>query len=894
MATVAVTPGAAGASPDATGTGPPGYFDYCGAQCHDILPGGQGGGVPTWRFLEHVATSWSTQMTNSDDQRRRYDMLPTDYQELTDEQIGQFMNSASYGVPNETPTKVVAPGGRKDVTIARDGLGIPHVKGVTRDGTTYGAGYATAEDRLWMMDLMRHMARGSGVQFAGESARSFQEELWPDIAQSEAELQDQVRRLAESGDEGKQVVRDLESYRDGINGYIEEIQKSHGPLDYGSQIPIEYKATGNVGAFDRSGIKEFTITDIVALICMMSGKFGSSSGEHVQAAVAKIAAQAKYGAELGNKVWDSLRAANDPETVETERGVKPPYGTRPASPQYQAMPDAESVVPEPRYLPGGAPANPASPQAETPSLSAASSKKGMSNALVVSGAHTESGNPIAVFGPQAGYFAPQIFMLMEIQGPGLSARGATFPGTGPYVEMGRGVDYSWSATSAHQSNVDAYAVQLCNVDGSPANVNSGGYLFRSQCLPMEHLTSEDKMQVWRTKYGIVSHRATVGGVPVAYTKLRSTYRNELPSAVGFMRFNTPEYLTGPEKFQEAASEIGFTFNWFYVDSTDTAFYNSGLQPIRSAEVDPDLPVWARPETEWRNWDPETNLLQGVPSEEHPQSINQDYYVNWNNKSAEGQTYSGFGNGSVHRVDLLDARVKQAIADGKKIDRAGLTRIMAEAGITDLRGERVLPNLLDVLLNGPTKLDPKLERAVSALQSWMTNGAKRTTKPGEKTYLDQEAIKIMDAWWPLLVKAIFEPGMGGQLYDEVTRNLQIDESPSTSGTHAGSAFEKGWWSYVDKDLRAVLGKPVDGPLPVSFCGPLDQCQSTLVATLKEAVEKPAAEVYPATDVCAAGDAWCADSIQFKKMGAITVPGMSWQNRPTYQQVVEFPAQRGEQE
>jgi acyl-homoserine lactone acylase PvdQ len=31
----------------------------------------------------------------------------------------------------------------------------------------------------------------------------------------------------------------------------------------------------------------------------------------------------------------------------------------------------------------------------------------MSNALMVSGQHTESGNAIAVFGPQTSYFAPQ-------------------------------------------------------------------------------------------------------------------------------------------------------------------------------------------------------------------------------------------------------------------------------------------------------------------------------------------------------------------------------------------------------------------------------------------------------------------------------------------------------
>jgi glyoxylase-like metal-dependent hydrolase (beta-lactamase superfamily II) len=65
----------------------------------------------------------------------------------------------------------------------------------------------------------------------------------------------------------------------------------------------------------------------------------------------------------------------------------------------------------------------------------------MSNAVVVSGAMTKTGNPIAVFGPQTGYFSPQLLMLEDLQGPGISARGAAFAGVNLYVQLGRGQDY---------------------------------------------------------------------------------------------------------------------------------------------------------------------------------------------------------------------------------------------------------------------------------------------------------------------------------------------------------------------------------------------------------------------------------------------------------------------
>ncbi len=43
------------------------------------------------------------------------------------------------------------------------------------------------------------------------------------------------------------------------------------------------------------------------------------------------------------------------------------------------------------------------------------------------------------------------------QGPPLDARGAAFLGTNLYVQLGRGRDYSWSATSAGQDIIDTFA-----------------------------------------------------------------------------------------------------------------------------------------------------------------------------------------------------------------------------------------------------------------------------------------------------------------------------------------------------------------------------------------------------------------------------------------------------
>ena len=82
-----------------------------------------------------------------------------------------------------------------------------------------------------------------------------------------------------------------------------------------------------------------------------------------------------------------------------------------------------------------------------------------------------------MFGPQTGYFAPQLLMLQELQGPGISARGAAFAGLNLYVLLGRGQDYAWSATSAGQDITDTYAVPLCDPDGGAPTLASNRYLY---------------------------------------------------------------------------------------------------------------------------------------------------------------------------------------------------------------------------------------------------------------------------------------------------------------------------------------------------------------------------------------------------------------------------------
>ena len=916
--------------------------DYCLAQCHDILPPGEAGNATAAQIIANKISG--TRPTHTDDQLGKYSALVDDYTGLTNDKLGSYFNDASFGVPADHVESTIKPGNRNDVTIVRDKVGIPHITGTTRDGTEYGAGYAAGQDRLWMMDVFRHIGRGQLTGFAGgsEGNRTLEQQFYLNGAYNEADMEAQVARLKASGPRGAQVFADITAYLQGLNQYIDDAKA-------GAYFPGEYDLTGNANIITGNGIQPFKATDLVSIGAVISALFGSGGGNQVASALVKSAAEQKYGAAKGAAVWQAFREENDPEAMATlHDGQNFPYAASPKNPQGVAMPDPGSVTPQAVVFdPTGSAAPAESPAAKTPSITTAASEKtaisnsnsagkpelnkakdsmtdgvlpsnlfaqkhGMSNALVVSGKYTDTGNPVAVFGPQTGYFAPQLLMLQELQGPGISARGASFAGLNFYVQLGRGQDYSWSATSAGQNIVDTYAVQLCNTDGSPATKDSNSYLDGTTCTPMEQIVRENswsptiadstaagsyKLIAFRTKFGIVQSRATIGGKPVAYTILRSTYQHDADTLIGFQMFNDPNVMTGTKGFQEAASNITYTFNWFYVDSKHTAYYNSGLNPTRAANVDPNLPIMANADTAWRNWDPATNTVANTSFSSHANSVDQDYYVSWNNKIANGTTPSTFGNGSVHRGNLIDSRVKALVNSGAKVTRASLTQAMEDAAVTDLRGESVLPKMIQVLESSPIT-DPTQQAAVAALKTWMNAGSERKeTAAGSKVYSNAEAIRIMDAWWPRLVQAEFAPNMGSELYTAMTKALQIDESPSTGGegvTHKGSSFQYGWWSYVDKDLRAVLGQKVQGGLSQKFCGAGDlaQCRQALLNTLSAAVATPITETYPADSVCKAGNQWCADAIEQHPLGGVTDDLSNWQNRPTFQMVAQYPAHRGD--
>jgi len=948
---------------------PYGTSDYGGFR--NVLPPGTNGFDDAAQLAQFEATK--ARPVHNDDQLAMYSNLTTAAGSITPATVPNYFKDATFGVPAGDVESTQSP--EPGVTIVRDKqFGVPHIYGDTRPELMFGIGYATAEDRLFFIDALRHSGQGDLSAFAGGANISMDEQVWRDEPYTQQDLVNQVNYMHDRPG-GAQLYADATSYVDGINAYISQAQQ---PLNYLTMMPAEYAAIGQ-----PSGPQPFTLENLVSIATLVGGIFGNGGGDQLYNAELYENMAKKFGPEhldvagaptpvavkqamarkprrrrakavadhSGFATFLSFDDPNDPEAPTTVHKTKFPYQLLPAPSKAVsrtiALPDRGSVVPVNEVVGGSAPTGQARraqaaagqavrPQAPTAGLLGL--HHSMSNALLVSAKNSASGHPLAVMGPQVSYFSPEILMEEDIHGPGIDADGAAFPGVNLYVELGHGTDYAWSATSAGQNIIDTFAVPLCNPSGGAVAKDSDYYLLRGRCVQMETLTDQESwspnladstpagsitLQTKRTAFGIVIARATVKvracgplgipprqcgpgsnhPVPVAYTNLRSTYMHELDSATGFADFNNPADMRNPQDFFNSANRIGYTFNWFFANNKHIAYFNSGQNPVRAAHTNPLFPTWSA-----HAWKGLTGAAQTTPQSlterdmglnGHPHVIDQSYITSWNNKQAPGfgdpataQQYS-----SIFRSQLLDNNVQSYLKrDHGKMTLADLVNAMGIAGTQDLRGVEVLPYALKII---GTPRDPGLAHAVAELRAWMASGAHRINRENPTAsgaYDQSDAVRIMDAWWPLWVQAEFQPTLGASLLSQVESDYPINDEPGAgapvhgtpSTMHQGSAFDVGFYGIVQKDLRAVLRRRESGRLNRVFCGKgsLAKCRAALDSSLAAAAAQTPDQVYPAAGPCQAGDQECHDSIQFRAIGAITQPLIPWVNRPTFQQADEI--------
>ena len=759
----------------------------------------------------------------ADQQAKMYDGLTPLFNDVRPRDLKRYFKSEKLGIKGQGRMKRERVPHR-GTRLFRDKFNVPHIYGKTNDDVTWGAGWTVAEDRELLLEQARYNSRVAVIDVPGMSAIGLVVGLknFQPSRQTERELAKEVTILKRRyGKSGRRLIHDMKVYVKGINAYY---RKAHPPA---------------------SRPKPWSILDVISLNAIKSQLFGEGGGKEIQASQLLDGLQGQLGPDKGYSVWNDLRQRQDPETPVSIPG-RFPYAPLPAERTGNVVLDNGSFqrVPEP----GVTAASINEPRAH------------MSNVLMVAGKRSKSGHPLFVGGPQIGYFYPGLTGEMDLHGPGWNARGATsgpFPG---YILIGRREDFVWTLTSAGADIIDNFVETLCG--GSDTK-----YLYRGQCRDMQHFNAGtldgQPVEFNRTVHGPVVGYATVDGRRVAVSRKRSSYLLDGVDLLLFQRL-TRGKIPNAQTFIKRAVVTPQTFNTFYADSKHVAEVMTGRLPKRAKGVDEGLPTDGQGNFEWHGFEkgsknPHAILRKGVLN-------------NWNNKPARGFPAADdeWAYGSVSRINLLNDNTAKV----RRHTLATLTGAMNAAATQDVRVMKFVP-VLARLLKGGTPPSARASQMLALLEDWRAKGGSRLDRDLDGK-IDHPGAAILDTAWNRLADAAMTPVLTKPLADQLSSTLH----PRFDAPPGGQ--REGWYMYLHKDLRTLMGERVRGPFANRYCGAgnLAACRASIWAAIDAGLQQLVAEQGTVP-----GD-WRGDASRTGFVPGLIPDTIRSTNRPTFQQVIEL--------
>ncbi|HWN40788.1 MAG TPA: penicillin acylase family protein [Thermoanaerobaculia bacterium] len=297
------------------------------------------------------------------------------------------------------------------VTIERDALGIPTIRGASRLDVARATGFAHAQERFFQMDFQRRHAAGELAELAGEGLLRLDRKLRVHRFRAEA-----PRILARSSPEMRSLI---EAYAKGVNEGLAALEKK----------PFEYLLLGAEPA-------PWKPEDTVLVQLSMFVSLQDEDGE--------------YESMLG-----LMQEKLPPELFRflTPRGTEwdaPLVGEGPAP---VPVPGPEALKPAP-----------ALPRAASLGRRAAEPEgEAASNAWALAGRHTASGRPLLAVDMHLGLSVPNIWYRAAFawpDGAGGEHRvvGVTLPGV-PIMVVGSNGSISWGFTNSRIDTSDLVVVE---------------------------------------------------------------------------------------------------------------------------------------------------------------------------------------------------------------------------------------------------------------------------------------------------------------------------------------------------------------------------------------------------------------------------------------------------
>lgn len=645
-------------------------------------------------------------------------------------------------------------------TIKTDSYGVSHIYAEDAYSLFYANGYVQARDRLFQLDVLRHVGYGNSASVIGPGQLASDAAVVRDLYSVE-EMEAQFAAVAP---ELQEVLR---AYSDGVNRHIAEAT-ARGAL------PAEFVALGHVP-------EPWTPIDSVSVINYLIGYFGVAGGAELGNAQRLAQLQSVLGDDEGWKAFEDLNWLVADHTYTTVPVADKSVNGCEAPPKRSDVPaDQLAMVPA---ASGAGSLGALTAAAPLPSALLDGRRSGLgifegfhwgSNALLVDGSKTTTGQPIMFGAPQMGYYKPPVPYQIGLHGAGFDAAGFGVAGA-PGIVIGRNNDLAWSVTSGIDDQVDTIAVPI-TPDGT---YTWDGQRRQAQCRDVEHTVGPNLADV---AAGTVTVPTTytqrvcrIEGMPVvalnadagvAWVQRTTTRNEELGGA--WMWLNVARQTTFDEVRTLLAS-FPFTFNFNVAWDDGIGYLHTGNVPLRAPGIDPRLPAPAGAAGAWQGeaYTAQLNTWHTNPST--------GFYANWNNAPIFGwRTGDSLQNwGTAHRVQTLDTAVRERLdATNNQLSWEEVRLINELAASRDSYAAHFVPYFIQA-----ARGDATLAPMADVLQDWLDAGLPWRDADGDGFY-DDPAHAIYDIAIANLLTAVLQDELGDK-----TPTLHLD--PIGAGDpHAG--------------------------------------------------------------------------------------------------------------
>jgi penicillin G amidase len=435
-----------------------------------------------------------------------------------------------------------------EVTVNRDGWGIPHIRASSTEDMVEAQGYVMAQDRLWQMDLLRRVSRGQLSEILGPAVVSVDKEFrtlgFTRAAERDAAALTGEQRLL------------LDAYARGVNKFIEQHQ-NHLPLEF-SLLKYKPQPWTPADSFAITAYMYQTLTDTWEDEINRAKVTAHVGEDRAKDLFSPDAAMDHFVVDDPNDKKDgSQRAHSGDEDDDDDDDMTPDdvlkASNRSSLPTQTGLaPDIASMLwPQVRDFLAG---------------TKREIRHGLgSNNWVVSGAHTATGKPLLANDTHLELSVPSIWYEVHLTAPDWNVAGFTLPGA-PLVVIGHNDQITWGFTNNGADVQDLY-IETFN-PAAPDEYRVNGAWVKAQVFDeVIHVKgqADEHLKVSATRHGPVVRRDGDKGYALRWTAtepggLSNTY-NWLGKAHNWAEFRSAmKQVWGPAQntvYADVTGNIGY-------------------------------------------------------------------------------------------------------------------------------------------------------------------------------------------------------------------------------------------------------------------------------------------------------------------------------------------------